>query len=186
MTRAFVAVALPADVLDAVAERVALLPIPSGGRIATREQWHITVQFLGDDADIDAVAAAFANQPLDLGAGDLRLGGAVVFGNARRARILAFGLCSGAEWMRALSDRVGARVAPLGYTRDPDEEFRPHLTLARFRVPTDLRPVRGLIGPEPVGAGWAVEEVVLFESILGAGGARHVPRARLPVGVLAT
>jgi 2'-5' RNA ligase len=182
VTRAFAAVALPADVLDAVAEQVAALPIPDGGRVATREQWHVTVQFLGDDADIDAVAAAFAGRPLDLGAGELQLGGAVVFGNARRARILAFGLCSGAEWMRALADQVGARLAPLGYTRDAGEVFRPHLTLARFRVPTDLRPLRALIGPEPVGAQWTVEEVVLFESVLGAGGARHVPRARVAVG----
>ncbi len=182
MTRAFVAVTLPDEVLDAVADRVGSLPIPSGGRISTREQWHITVQFLGDDADLDAVADAFASQPLDLGAGDLQLGGAVVFGNARRARILAFGLCSGTEWMRALSEQVGARLAPLGYARAAGEEFRPHLTLARFRVPADLRPLRTLIGPEPVATPWTVGEVVAFESILGAGGARHVPRARIPVG----
>jgi len=84
--------------------------------------------------------------------------------------------------MRALSDQVGARLAPLGYVRAAGEEFRPHLTLARFRVPTDLRPLRTLIGPEPVGARWTVEEVVAFESILGPGGARHVPHARIPVG----
>ena len=56
MTRAFVAVRLPDAVLDAVAHRLAELSVP--GRRTTRDQWHLTLQFLGDDADVDAVVAA--------------------------------------------------------------------------------------------------------------------------------
>jgi RNA 2',3'-cyclic 3'-phosphodiesterase len=181
MTRAFVAVVPPAVVLDAVADRVGSIPVP-GGRPTARAQWHLTVQFLGNDADVDAVTSEFATVPLDLGTGSVGLGGAFVFGNARRARILAFGLAAGAQWMQTLAQQVGARLAPLGYARDADEELRPHLTIARFRAPTDLRQLRAQAGPEPVGPPWTVAEVVLFESILGAGGARHVVRARVPVG----
>jgi 2'-5' RNA ligase len=179
VTRAFLAVAPPNAVLDAVSARVASLPIPAGGRVATREQWHITVQFLGDEADIDAVVSAFATRPVDIGASELQLGGGLVFGNARRARILACGLHAGVGWMQSLAEQVGERLAPLGYARD-EHEFRPHLTIARFRTPTDLRGVRDAIGSEAIGAPWMVEELVLFRSVLGPEGARHVAHAHLP------
>ena len=57
MTRAFVAVRLPGAVLDAVHQRVSALDL--AGRRTTRDQWHLTLQFLGDDVDIDAVAGLF-------------------------------------------------------------------------------------------------------------------------------
>ena len=56
MTRAFVAVRLPEAVLDAVVRATSELWVP--GRSTTRDQWHLTLQFLGDDADVDAVSAA--------------------------------------------------------------------------------------------------------------------------------
>jgi 2'-5' RNA ligase len=90
-------------------------------------------------------------------------------------------LHEGAEWARELAAQVEGRLAPLGHVRDAREEkFLPHLTLARFREPTDLRPLRAAIGPEPVGAPWRVHEVVLFESVLRPEGARHVPRGQIP------
>jgi 2'-5' RNA ligase len=182
VTRAFLAVVPPTGVLDAVSERVAALPLPAGARVATREQWHITVQFLGDHADIDAVATALATEPVEIGPGELQLGGGVVFGNARRARVLAIGLNAGREWMSRLATAIADRLAPLGYARDSREEFRPHLTIARFRVPSDLRAPRDALGNDAVGAAWTVSEVVLVESIMRPDGARHVARASLPVG----
>ena len=48
VTRAFVAICPPPPVLDAVEARTAAVDIP-GARRTPREQWHITVQFLGND-----------------------------------------------------------------------------------------------------------------------------------------
>lgn len=182
MTRAFVAIRPPAAVLDAIEQRVAGVPIV-GGRVTTRDQWHLTVQFLGDSADIDAVLAAFALQPLDLGAGEIRLGGADALGNRRRARILALRLLhEGDAWTGELAARVEGRLAPLGYARDAGEKaFLAHLTLARFREPTDLRALCAAIGPDPVGDAWSVDEVVLYESRLRPQGAEHVARGQLRV-----
>jgi 2'-5' RNA ligase len=182
MPRAFLAIKPPPPVLDAVDARVAPVALP-GARRTPRDQWHFTVQFLGDDADIAAVSSAFARDPLDVGAGTLRLGGADAIGRARRARILFLGLHEGGAWMGALAGRVAARLAPLGYAPDHDEApFLPHLTIARFREPTDLRPVCAAIGPDPVGPDWEAGEVVLYESVLSPAGARHIERARVPVG----
>ena len=139
MTRAFVAIRPPVVVLDEIEARVGT-PAIRGRRLTPREQWHLTVQFLGDDADVDAVAAALASQPLAVGAGELRLGGAAALGDRSRARILALRLREGAEWMRTLAVQVEARLAPLGYARDrATNEFVPHLTLARCDQPTDRR-----------------------------------------------
>lgn len=152
-----------------------------GARATTRAQWHITVQFLGDDADIDAVSPAFAREPLDLDAGSVAFGSADALGDRRRAHIFALGLRDGGAWMRALTAQVEHRLAPLGDARDARLQFVPHLTLARFREPTDLRALRSAFGPEPVGPAWRVDEVVLYESVLDPEGARHTARARFSV-----
>jgi 2'-5' RNA ligase len=68
VTRAFVAIRPPRPVLDAIEARVNW-PAMFRGRATARDQWHLTVQFLGNDADLAAVATAFELAPLDLGAG---------------------------------------------------------------------------------------------------------------------
>jgi 2'-5' RNA ligase len=83
--------------------------------------------------------------------------------------------------MRELASEVGRRLVAIGYPPD-EREFVPHLTIARFRRPTDVRPYCDAIGAGGIGAQWRVEEIVLFESTLGAQGARHEERARIPVG----
>jgi RNA 2',3'-cyclic 3'-phosphodiesterase len=182
MTRAFVAIRPPPRVLDAIEARLAPVAMP-GGRIASRDQWHITVQFLGADAELSAVATAFEHEPLDLGAAEIRFGGADALVSRRRARILALVLNEGAEWVRELAAQVERRLAPLGHVRAAREELlRPHLTLARFRRPSDLRPLCVAVGPEPIGPAWRVEEVVLYESVLCRQGAQHAARARVPTG----
>jgi len=181
MTRAFVAIRPPAVVLDAVEARTAGVAF-GRGRATTREQWHITVQFLGDAVDLDAVAGALS-PPFAVDAGAARLGGAATFGPPRRARILMVGLAEGRELAARLATTVAARLEPLGVARADDDgsAFVPHLTLARYREPSDLRRVCAAIGPEPVGPAWRVADVVLFESELRADGARHTVRARFPL-----
>jgi 2'-5' RNA ligase len=118
-----------------------------------------------------------------VGAGELRVGGADAIGRRRRARILYLGLRAGGDWMGAVAEQVAARLAPWGYTRDEDsQDFLPHLTIARFREPTDLRPLCAQIGDDAVGPAWRADDVILFESRLSPGGAKHIERARYPTG----
>ena len=76
MTRAFVAVKLPSDVLAAVSAATEGVEV-IGGRKMTAAQWHLTLQFLGDDADIDAVVAALEN--FSVPGGRIRMGGGGAF-----------------------------------------------------------------------------------------------------------
>lgn len=179
MKRAFLAIQPPEPVLDAVARRLQAVALGKA-RATPRHQWHLTVQFLGDRVDTGAVLRAFKSVPLSAGRATLRIGGAQVLGRARRAQVLAVGLRDGREWMAELAAQVAAAVGPIGYERD--RPLIPHLTVARYRVPTDLRRVRDAIGSEPIGPPWTVEEIVLFESVLSTDGATHEAMAHIPVG----
>src|SRR4051795_5671978 len=84
MTRAFVAVRLPDAVLDALEELVSGLDI--SGRPTTRDQWHLTLQFLGDDVDVGPVVSAL--EGIDVAGGRVRLGGAGAFHAVDAANVL--------------------------------------------------------------------------------------------------
>ena len=174
MTRAFVAVSLPATVLDAVEERAERVALP--GRRTTRDQWHLTLQFLGNRADTDAIAAALAG--IDVAPGDVRIGGAGAFPRAARGTVLWLGVAEGGAWLSQLADGVMTRTEPLGHERDT-RAYRPHLTLARCRTPTDLREIVATLGDVPVGPAWRVDAITLFESRTQRDGARYTPLAEI-------
>jgi len=165
VARAFVAVVPPRAVLDAVGA----LPRPEvpRARWSRREQWHVTLQFLGDDADLDGVAGALAGLRGDRVR--VRLGGAGGFPSAQRGRVLWLGVCEGSAGLVAVAGAVGERLDAVGYPPDP-RPYRPHLTLARFQPPADLRAALAGLGDVVVGPAWVVDEVVLVESGRGSGG----------------
>jgi len=150
------------------------------GRSTTRGQWHLTLQFLGDDADIDAVCAALAS--LDTDGGRIRMGGAGAFPDPRQARVLWLGLSEGADVVSRLAAAVEDRTAPLGHPRET-RPFRPHVTLARFRAPSDVRNMISEIGTDPIGPAWDVDAVIVYESRRDADGARYVERGTVALAV---
>ena len=179
MARAFVAVVPPGEVLDAVDEALSRVraKVP-GARWSRREQWHLTLQFLGNKADLDPVAQGLA--ALAVGRGEVRLGGGGAFPGERRARVLWLGLVEGAPLIAQVAAATGALLAPLGY--DPeDRPFHPHLTLARLKVPGDLREAVDALGADPVGPSWTAGEVVLFESTQDRDGPRYRAYASFPL-----
>jgi RNA 2',3'-cyclic 3'-phosphodiesterase len=180
MARAFVAVQPPAAVLDAVESVVgALGDDVAGARWTTREQRHLTLQFLGNRADVDAVAAALS--AVTMPAHDVALAGAGAFPTPRRARVLWAGVADGVDWLAQLASEVGARLAPLGY--EPESRvYRPHLTLARWKEPTDVRTVVDAIGDAAMGEAWSADAIVWYESVLRREGAHYAARAVVPLG----
>jgi 2'-5' RNA ligase len=174
MARAFIAVVPPAPVLDAVAAALGKPEIP-GARFARREQWHMTLQFLGNRVDLDDVAEALGD--LGVRAGPVRFGGFGAFPNERRARVLWLGVAEGAPLLAQVAAAVGALLGPRGYPPG-DRDHHPHLTLARCRVPADVRATLEGLGSDFVGPEWVVEDVVLFESLTRSAGAKYMERAR--------
>jgi len=172
LTRAFVAVSLPGAVLDAVAARAAGVAMP--GRPTTRDQWHVTLQFLGNRAGVDAVAAALIG--LDAEGGMARLGGAGAFPRPARGSVLWLGFVEGEQVMQRLAAAVMRRTESLGHERET-RPYQPHVTLARGRTPTDLRPAIAAFGVAPVGPAWTIDAVTVYESKTHREGAQYIPRA---------
>jgi 2'-5' RNA ligase len=178
VTRAFVAVQLPPAVLGAISERTEDLKV-RGARRMTRRQWHLTLQFLGDRADVDSVVDALGGFAVP--GGRVRLAGAGAFPNARRGRVLWIGLGEGSDVVTRLARAVGERLAPLGY--EPEARaFRPHVTIVRCAHPTDLRAPVAAFDAESFGPAWRVDALTVYESRLRPEGAVYVERAtvRLP------
>ncbi len=179
--RAFVAVVPPPAVLESVASLLDTLGgALRGARLTGREQWHLTLQFLGDHADLDACRdALLASVPAALAPARVQLGGLGAFPSERRARVLWLGAREGDAWLRGAADAVAAALAPSGF--EPDHRAaHPHLTLARFRTPVDARPIVERNGSgDTVGDAWSVGELVLVQSTLGRSGATHRVHARV-------
>ena len=176
--RLFVAVRPPDDVLDAV-ERATAPARRSmvGPRWTKREQWHLTLQFLGWVDDVDTVSAALealAARP----AFAVRLGGGGAFPSERRGRVVWLGTTAGGDALEALASAVAGLLRQLGHEPE-DRAVHPHLTLARLQRPADVRTLVGALGTSPVGADWTVREVILYESILRREGARYEPWSRI-------
>lgn len=177
MTRAFVAVQLPNDALGAVQTATERVKV-RGGRNMTIAQWHLTLQFLGDDADIEAVVGALDRFAVP--GGRVRLGGAGAFPSARRGRVLWIGLAEGGDVVANLARGVALRLAPLGY--EPDARlFQPHLTIVRCPRSTDLRAPIAALASESFGPAWRVEALTVYESRLRPEGANYVARTTVPL-----
>jgi RNA 2',3'-cyclic 3'-phosphodiesterase len=178
VTRAFVAVAPPPAALDAVGNVLGRLEVP-GARITRRDQWHLTLQFLGNRVELDPVVAALGE--LALRPASVQLGDFGGFPSERRGRVLWLGVLEGRPFLAQLVAAVGALLGPLGYPPE-DREYHPHLTLARWKKPADLREAVAALETGPVGPAWTVNDVVLFESFTRSTGAEHVERGRFSLG----
>lgn len=141
-------------------------------RWASRDQWHVTLRFLGEVEDPSLVDEAL--RQTELAAGEATLGPKV----ERLGRQV---LCIPVEGLDALAAAVVGATATLGQPPE-DRPFRGHLTLARVvgagrrggRKARGQRTIRDhrLVGA-PFDARWSVDEVVVVRSHLGSSGARY-------------
>ena len=168
--RLFVGLAPPAAVLDNL--DAACAPLRSGRedlRWTSRELWHITLAFLGEVGEeslsrlLPRLERA-ARRHLTFG---LSLAGAGAFPSPARANVLWGGLSGDRKALGELAMSVSAGARRAG-APPPDEgrRYRPHVTLARCRVPADVRSVVAALSGYQ-GPAWAVEEIFLIRSTLG-------------------
>ncbi len=180
--RAFLAVPLPAPAREQaeVALQAARETLGDRARWTPVENLHLTLKFLGDvdpDAIPKLVGRAHAKlhgvQPFEAA-----LGGMGAFPGAREARVIWIGVTRGLSELAKLARKLDAAASAVGVPRDR-RPYRAHLTLGRLREPGRVE-IERLKAPEEVP--FRVEEVILYESRLSPGGARHLPLAHLPLG----
>ncbi|MBC6460308.1 RNA 2',3'-cyclic phosphodiesterase [Actinomadura sp. HBU206391] len=173
--RLFVALPLPPRVLDEIEEFIA--PLRTGWpdlKWLRRDLMHVTLTFLGevDDRTLDWLPprlerAARRYDPLTLS-----LAGAGAFpGGGAHARVLWTGLYGDRRTLVRLAASVAAAGTRAGSPFGEHRAFRPHLTLARCRRPTDVRPLLDDLSAF-AGSPWTADSICLVRSHLG-GQVRH-------------
>ena len=163
MARLFLAVFPPADVIEQLGELER--PEVEGLRWTKREQWHITLRFLGEveqgDVESSLQRLRGAVSTVQLGPVSRQLG-------ARVLVLPAVGLGELAAEVRVLTADIG---------QPPDRrDFTGHLTLARAR-----KRVPGAVVGLPFEAEFRATELWLVASELHPGGARYTRLSHWPL-----
>ncbi len=174
--RAFLAVPLPEEVRNRVAEAARLFP----GLVALKPPAiHLTVRFLGDIEDpapiIDALRPIVATHP----AFEIEIAGLGAFPKRQEASIVWAGLSKGGLAAGVLAAGIEAALVPVGFPREA-RPWKGHVTIGRFASPKRLR--RAIFETESPFGSAPVEKVVLYQSTLTPEGAIHEPLAELPLG----
>ena len=139
-----------------------------------RATMHVTVFFFGDGVELSRVTGIAAEIARERSAPRVRLTKLDAFPDARRAKVLVLSLDD--DGTLAACAKQATRLAVERGFEEEKRTYRPHLTLARFREPEDLRKV---IAETPVDVAGVVEALTLYESKLGAGGPTYSPIERV-------
>jgi RNA 2',3'-cyclic 3'-phosphodiesterase len=168
--RLFVALLPPPEVLDGLEEFLA--PHRSawpGLRWLRRDLLHVTLAFLGevDEPTVDRLLPRLERAVGRYPRLPLSLAGAGAFpGSGARARVLWTGLYGDHRTLSRLAASAAAAGRRAGAPQDRFKGFQPHMTLARCRRPTDVRPLVEELS-DFAGAPWTVDSVHLMRSHLG-------------------
>jgi 2'-5' RNA ligase len=180
--RAFIAIDLPESIRAELRRKQASFRSTSPEVRWTRpEGTHLTLKFLGEisDAQVREVSESLKN----LGRFEsfaVGLKGFGFFPDARRPRVFWVGVEAPAGLSR-LAAQVEEAMQRIGFPRE-ERAFRPHLTMARFRVPQPQPALQALLtqqGEQELG-NFEVSEFFLFESRLSPQGAEYRKVERFP------
>jgi len=175
--RLFVGIDLPDSI------RASLHIIQSGlkdARWVPPENLHLTLRFVGEvdraqADDIDHALMTVRATPIDI---ELRDAGA--FGSGNRARILWAGVTQTAA-LKEVKALVDSALGHAGLGPD-DRKYAPHITLARFtNGPARVINRRAAEMASSVCGCFTANELTLFESFLGPGGAHYERMATYPL-----
>ena len=182
MIRAFFGIPIPSDVTRMLTGVQAGLDI---GRIVPPENFHLTLAFLGEHPkpvleDVHTLLDEYRFDPIDLA-----IQGLGVFGGEKPRTLFAEVLTS--QPLNSVRKRVRSAAREAGIEL-AHEQFRPHVTLARFG--------NGLVGPDALDlqafisarmgrthATFQATGFALFESRLGASAPHYEVLAEYPAVV---
>jgi 2'-5' RNA ligase len=176
--RAFIGVQIAAEVRARISQAIAqMAPEISGIRWVREDNFHFTLKFLGviEEPQIEPISNALAQAIRPFRRFTINAKCLGVFPDVKRARVLWVGL-EGID-MPALAKSVETVLEPFGFPRE-NGIFRPHLTIGRWRHLSGSHQELGgkLKRWNDIEFGQsAVDEVVLFQSVLKPGGAVYRP-----------
>lgn len=139
--------------------------------------FHLTLKFLGDVRPevINDVSEALQGVTDTHPPFSIDFGGIGAFPNLARPRVIWMGIKQGAPTVSRLAKAVNHELTHLGFATD--HRFHPHLTLARLRTATNLKPLKNILRKYDtiVGGSMHVNEIALMQSQLHRNGAIYTP-----------
>ena len=176
MPRLFTGIEIPAGVGEALDRLRGGLP---GARWIDRENYHVTLRFIGDVDDVAAQEAAYVLGQVRRPAFDLHFDGLAAFGGRKPRAVVANVTAEQAVIdLQAEQERLMRRI---GLAPEP-RKYIPHVTLARLRNSSsldvaDYLSARGYFRTAP----FTVSRFVLFSSRASTGGGPYVAEALYPL-----
>lgn len=156
-----------------------------GVRWMRPEEYHLTLKFVGDleERDLPEICDLLTEMAVECKPFEMELKGAGCFPPAGGVRIVWAGLSEPTGRLAELQSRSEALFSGLGYKQE-HRAFSPHVTIARVRDARRSQELRAAVGRHAdfSGGTQAVDEVVLFQSILEREGPRYVAMSRHHLG----
>jgi 2'-5' RNA ligase len=187
--RLFVAIAVPEPVKDEIkkAQDELRRALPDAGvRWTRREQFHLTLKFLGDVevACVESLKASLSRACEKCSALLLRAERIGCFPQSRSPRVVWVGVNDSPGTLRQLQSAVETAMREFTVEK-PEGQFTGHVTLGRVREIT--RPQADLLAKLALGmqdrlfGDWKADQVELIRSELAAGGARYTTLVKVPL-----
>jgi len=173
--RLFVALDVPQETREKLASLVQQFSkICRGARWVRAEGAHVTLRFIGEteEARLPEIKEKLAEVNF-AGAIDIAFRQFGFFPNERRPRVFWAGIEAGPA-LAELAKQIDAKLRPLGFPAE-EKEFRPHLTLVRFKSMEGLPKLQDMIkglATQDFGSTTS-REFHLYQSKLKPGGAEY-------------
>jgi len=173
VTRMFVAVVPPEDVVEDLEEFLAPRRDAAPFRWTSSEQFHLTLAFAAHvpDRSYDDLVARLERAAHKRGPMQARIAGGGAFPNVGRARVLFAGVETDAEELSRTATGARAALSKAGAEVD-GQRFKPHLTLARIKRPVEATKFVRLLDAYS-GPTWTIDAIALVVSYLGEGPRRR-------------
>lgn len=177
--RLFVALDVPEETRRALSEAIQKFEIAChGARWMRAESIHVTLKFIGhvEETKLPAIKDSLANVKSS-GPIEIAFGNFGFFPSERHPRVFWLGIESGPD-LAALAANISSTLEPVGIPREK-REFRPHLTLARFKTEKGLPKLREIVAPLAHNSfgNTVAKQFYLYESVLNPSGAVHTKLA---------
>ncbi len=141
------------------------------------ENIHLTLRFLGDrdPKRVKEIAQALPGFFSNMAGFPLTINFLQAFPNEKKPRVLWAGISKGNDEAIGIFEQVNNGLAKLGIPKD-QEEFVPHLTLARCKTPEESRSVSEVIKKAPK---FSIEaqatKITFYQSQLSSAGSIYSP-----------
>jgi 2'-5' RNA ligase len=173
--RAFIAIDLHESIRAALRRKQASFrSVSPEARWTNPEGIHLTLKFLGEISEAKVREVSAALKSLDrFERFTVAVKGFGFFPGAQRPRVFWAGVEAPANLIQ-LAEQVDEAMQRIGFARE-ERAFRPHLTVARFKVPQPQPALQALLaqeGEQELG-NFVVSEFFLFESKLSPRGAEY-------------